>query len=203
MTRSHPVVLGLVILAICACSQDGPTLAYLNEDAVILAFGNSLTRGTGAHAGESYPAVLEALIGRKVVNAGVPGELSAAGLARIEGVLDAVEPQLLILCHGGNDMLRKRDLGLARSNIEKMVAAARQRGIPALLLGVPRPGIWLSTADFYIEVAEAIGAPIEADAIADILGDNGLKADAVHPNAAGYRQLAEKIRERLVDLGAL
>ena len=190
-------------LAVFGCSQDGPTLPRLNEDAVILAFGNSLTKGTGAKLEQSYPAMLEQLIGRTVINAGIPGELSSAGLARIGRVLDTVEPQLLILCHGGNDMLRKKDLALARRNIEQMVAAARERGVPALLLGVPRPGIWLSTADFYVELADAVGAPIEADAIADILGDNGLKADAVHPNAAGYRQLAERIRDRLKKLGAL
>ena len=190
-------------LVVGGCSQEGPTLPRLNEDAVILAFGNSLTKGTGANLEQSYPAILEQLIGRTVINAGIPGELSSAGLARTERVLDAVEPQLLILCHGGNDMLRKKDLGLARRNIEQMVAAARDRGVPALLLGVPRPGIWLSTADFYVALAAAVGAPIEADAIADILGDNGLKADAVHPNAAGYRQLAERIRDRLNELGAL
>ena len=193
----------LVLLVVGGCSKDDYRLTRLNEDAVILAFGDSLTKGTGANADESYPAVLEELIGRKVVNAGIPGELSAAGLARIGGVLDAVEPQLLILCHGGNDMLRKKDLSLARRNVEQMVTAARERGIPTLVLGVPRPGIWLTTAEFYVELAAAIGAPIEAEAIADVLGNNGLKADAVHPNAAGYRQLAERIREKLKELGAL
>ena len=193
----------LVVLAVSGCTKEDYRFTPLKQDAVILAFGDSLTKGTGANADESYPAVLEELIGRKVINAGIPGELSAAGLARITGVLDAVKPQLLILCHGGNDMLRKKDLSLARQNVEQMVVAARERGIPALLLGVPRPGIWLTTAEFYVELAEAIGAPIEAEAIADVLGNNGLKADAVHPNAAGYRQLAERIREKLKELGAL
>ncbi len=80
---------------------------------------------------------------------------------------------------------------------------ARERGISVLLLGVPKPGLWLRPAEFYVELAQALSVPIEADALAEILGDNGLKADAVHPNAAGYRDLAQRIRDKLQALGAL
>jgi len=71
------------------------------------------------------------------------------------------------------------------------------------LLGVPKPGIWLSTAEMYAEIAATTATPILADTIATILGDSGLKSDPVHPNAAGYRQLAEDVHEILTDLGAL
>ena len=199
--RHYALLLALVVLG--GCSGEDLSLPRLDADAVILAFGDSLTRGTGANAENSYPALLAELIGREVVNAGIPGELSTAGLARLGGVLDAVEPQLIILCHGGNDMLRKKGLNQARGNLEQMILMARERGISVLLLGVPKPGLWLSPAAFYVESAEALSVPIEADALADILGDNGLKADAVHPNAAGYRELAQRIRDKLQALGAL
>ncbi len=191
------------LIVLGGCSGEDLSLPPLDADAVILAFGNSLTRGTGANAENSYPALLANLIGREVVNAGIPGELSAAGLARLGGVLDAVEPKLIILCHGGNDMLRKKGLNLARDNLEQMILMARERGISVLLLGVPKPGLWLRPAEFYVELAQALSVPIEADALAEILGDNGLKADAVHPNAAGYRDLAQRIRDKLQALGAL
>lgn len=196
-------VLALVVGLLAGCGEDGPRLAPLAPDAVILAFGDSLTRGTGAPRGQGYPEALAELTGRVVHNAGVQGELSAAGAARLEAVLDRVRPQLLILCHGGNDMLRKRDLGAARGNLERMVAAARARGIETLLIGVPRPGLLLSTAPFYEEAARAAGVALEDEALADILGDNALKADPVHPNADGYRELAGRVRDKLVDLGAL
>ena len=203
MNRLNLYVLMLALIVLGGCSGEDLSLPRLDADAVILAFGDSLTRGTGTNAKNSYPALLADLIGREVVNAGIPGELSAAGLARLGGVLDAVEPQLLILCHGGNDMLRKKGLSLARGNLEHMILLARERGISVLLLGVPKPGLWLSSAKFYVELAEALSVPIEADALADILGDNGLKADAVHPNAEGYRDLAHRIRDKLQALGAL
>ncbi len=207
MIRLAPTAARLALAAclalLVACGDDGPGLPPLAADAVILAFGDSLTRGTGARPEQSYPAVLAELSGRKVVNAGIPGEVSADGLARLGEVLDRVAPQLLILCHGGNDMLRKKNLAQTRSNLEAMIAQARARGVAVLLLGVPRPGIWLSTAELYADAAGATATPLEADAIASILGDAALKADPIHPNAAGYRRLAGAVHARLVELGAL
>src|SRR5688500_62415 len=95
---------------------DSARLAKLPPDAVVLAFGDSLTFGTGAPEPASYPSQLERLIGRKVVRAGIPGEVSEAGLARLPAALDEHQPRLLILTHAGNDFLRKLDRKAAASN---------------------------------------------------------------------------------------
>ena len=98
-------VLWLALLA--GCGGNVPRLGKLVASDVIVAFGDSLTFGTGASESESYPIVLGQLIARKVVRAGVPGEVTEGGLARLQDVIDEHKPKLMIVCLGGNDMLRK------------------------------------------------------------------------------------------------
>jgi acyl-CoA thioesterase-1 len=194
-------LLALALLA--ACSGGQPKLARLAPDAVVLAFGDSLTFGQGANPGESYPARLEALIGRKVVSSGVPGETSAEGLARLPAALDEARPQLVILCEGGNDFLRKLDEAQAADNLRAMVRLAKSRGAEVVLIAVPKPGLLPSPADFYAAVAKEFGVPHEETALRKILTDNALKSDLVHPNAAGYAKLAEAIAALLKQTGAV
>lgn len=194
-------LLALALLA--ACSGGQPKLARLAPDAVVLAFGDSLTFGQGANPGESYPARLETLIGRKVVSSGVPGETSAEGLARLPAALEEAKPQLVILCEGGNDFLRKLDEAQAADNLRAMVRLAKSRGAQVVLIAVPKPGLLPSPADFYAAVAKEFGVPHEEAALRKILTDNALKSDLVHPNAAGYAKLAEAIAALLKRAGAV
>ena len=192
----------LALLLLAGCGDRQAALTPLPTDGVILAFGDSLTFGTGAPREVSYPSVLEELTGRKVIRSGVPGELTSGGLARLPAVLDTHQPALLILCHGGNDMLRRTGLEQMADNLRAMIALARDRGVQVVLVGVPKPGLFLSAAEIYGEIAAAAQIPIEAEALADILGDNGLKSDAIHPNATGYRRLAEALAALLREAGA-
>ena len=195
-------VAAALLLLLTACGAP-PTLPRLPAWAVVLAFGDSLTYGTGADSGQSYPAVLMALAGRRVINAGVPGEVSAEGLARLPGMLDEYRPQLLILVHGGNDLLRKRSEQELARNLRAMVEAARSRGIAVVLVGVPAPGLLLSVPDLYEKLAEEQRLPYDAEALRTILGDRALKSDPIHPNAEGYRQLAQRLHALLRAAGAL
>lgn len=180
-----------------ACGERVPALPRLDEQAVVLAFGDSLTHGTGAAPHESYPAVLERLIGRRVIAAGVPGETSDRGLARLPAVLDQTAPRLLILCHGGNDFLRKLPESAAAANLRAMVGLARARGIDVVLVGVPRPGLTGSPPGFYADVAREFGLPYDGKVLQAVLTDNALKSDWVHPNAAGYARIATALAELL------
>jgi len=201
LLTKRPWIVLLPLLAACGASV--PPLPKLPPDAVILAFGDSLTRGTGAKEGESYPAVLQELSGRTVVNKGIPGEVSASGRERLPLVLDEVQPQLLILCHGGNDLLQKRSEAETEANLRAMIEEAQDRGIPVVLVGVPKPGLFLGSADYYAALAEAYRLPYDGKSLAEIIGDRKLKSDTVHPNAAGYRKLAEAIHRLLREAGAL
>lgn len=193
----------LALALLSACSGGQPKLQRLSPDAVVLAFGDSLTSGTGANPSESYPARLEALIGRKVVSSGVPGETSAEGLARLPAVIEESKPQLVILCEGGNDFLRKLDEAQAAENLRAMIRLAKAHGAQVVLIAVPKPGLLPSPADFYASVAREFAVPHEESALKKILTDNALKSDLVHPNAAGYARLAGAVAALLRKSGAV
>ena len=202
-TSAHIAALTLLAIALAGCGAATPKLPKLGADAEVLAFGDSLTFGTGAQPENSYPAVLETLIGRKVWSAGVPGEMSAAGLARLPSALDYYQPKLLILCHGGNDLLRRFDEAHTAENLRGMIRLARQRGVGVVLIGVPKPGLLPSPPDFYAKIANEFGLPYEDTALKTILRDNEFKSDLAHPNAKGYSKLAEAIAALLRKSGVL
>lgn len=177
--------------------DSGPRIAPLGQDAVVLAFGDSLTYGTGASAGQAYPEVLASLLGRPVVKVGVPGEISAAGLKRLPGLLDSYSPTLVILCHGGNDFLRHLDQGETIRNLTAMVELIRERGADVILVGVPKLGFGLQIPKFYAAIAETYAIPFEEGILLELLGDNRMKSDSIHPNATGYRMMAEALYQTI------
>jgi acyl-CoA thioesterase-1 len=191
-----------LLLFASGCGQQAkvPPLA---SDSVLLAFGDSLTFGTGASEIESYPAQLEKLTGRRVAREGVPGEVSEAGLARLPAALDEHRPRLLLLCHGGNDFLQRLPKAQAAENLRAMIRLAKSRGIDVLLIGTPEPGLTVTAAAFYAEIAKEFRIPYEGDVLGRILRDSSLKSDQVHPNALGYRLMAERVYALLQKAGAL
>lgn len=196
------LLLALLALNLQGCA-DHPSLQPLPGDAVVLAVGDSLTYGSGAQENESYPAQLEQLIGRRVVSAGVPGEISAQALARLPSLLEEHSPKLLLLCIGGNDFLRRLGNRQAEDNVRAMVKLARSRGVQVLLIGTPEPGFSITPPAFYAGIAEEFDLPYEEDVIGEVLRDAALKADPIHPNARGYRVIAERIAAALKKSGAI
>ena len=199
----HSFLLSIVILIASGCGEKNSSLSPLSSSSVILAYGDSLTYGYNVKRSESYPAKLEVLTGISVINSGVSGEVSAQGLKRLPKVLDEHHPQLLILCHGGNDLLRKMDLEEMESNIRSMIQLSLDRDIPVILLGVPKPGIFLSSFDIYKKIANSMNIIFIEDLISDVLGDKSLKSDSIHPNKKGYNVMAEEIYSLLLDKGAI
>jgi acyl-CoA thioesterase-1 len=197
------VVCLFLFLFLFACTNTQHTLSRLPDDAVILAFGDSITSGVGAPPGESYPEILQGLINRKIIKSGIPGETSGEGLVRLPGELATHRPKLVLLCLGGNDLLRKMDLEKTARNVSRMVLMIRNSGAEVVIIGVPKPGLVLSTARFYKTISEDMRVPLEGSLLADILGDSKLKADAIHPNAEGYERLAEGLADFLRKTGAL
>lgn len=193
----------MTVMLLGGCGGGTPKVAKLAATDVVLAFGDSLTYGTGAKAEESYPAVLSELLGRNVVRAGIPGEQTAGGLQRLPGALDEHRPRLVIVCLGGNDMLRKGSPDAIEANLRAMLKEIRGRGMDAVLVGVPAPGLITSSPEFYEKLAKEFGIPYEGKIVTSVLYKPELKSDPIHPNADGYRRMAEAIAKLLRDAGAV
>ena len=204
LLRMYRLLPGLIFLCIplLSCESD-PRLTPLEQDAIILAFGDSLTYGTGAKQDKSYPAQLQQHIDRTVINAGIPGEISVTGLRRLPYLLKTHQPDLVILCHGANDILRKMDLENTKSNIQKMIHLIRENGSEVILLAVPEFSLFLSPPPFYNELASENNVPLLDNTLSGILLNPALKSDQIHPNADGYLKMALKIKALMEETGLL
>ena len=190
------------LFALAACDRP-PQLPRLHNGDVILAFGDSLTHGTGATRETAYPAVLSRLSGHTVVNAGVPGETTAEGLARLPGVLDETRPRIVLLCLGGNDMLRRQDGNNTEANLRRMIETIRASGAGVVLIGVPQPTLFSGPPAFYEKLADEFDLPYEGEILDEVLRTPKLKSDPIHANAEGYRLVAERLADLLEQAGAI
>jgi len=196
------LVAGLTPL-LWACSRQPIRGRPVAAGATVLALGDSLTHGTGAAPEASFPSVLAGLTGWAVVNAGVPGDTAAQALERAGPLLQSHQPALVLLCIGGNDLLRRMDEATTRSHIQRTVALAQAAGAQVLLIAVPRPTLAarftgkLSDHPMYGELSEALRVPLHRQGWAEVLGDDRLRADAIHANAEGYAAFARGLMATL------
>jgi|SRR5690606_4984734 len=200
----------IVVTALLAACTDARRYDPLPAGTVVLAFGDSVTHGTGAAAGEDYPSRLAALTGWRVVNAGVPGDTARRAKERIDAALRSAKPALAIIELGGNDFLRHRTApDVVKEDLRALVRAVREAGAIPVLVGVPEPSAFaaltgrLSDSPIYAALAAEEDVLLIDDALADVLSDESLRADPIHPNAAGYRLLAQRIAEALARAGLL
>ena len=201
LARSSLWLLVFLVLGLVACGE--PEFRTIPEEGVILAFGDSLTVGVGARGDSSYPSVLADLTGRQVINAGVSGETTQAGLPRLEKILAAESVDLLILLEGGNDILRNQNLENTKRNLAAMIQMAKRSNIDVLLIGVPEKNLFSKVAPIYDELAAEFDVVYERELLSKLLKSPSYKSDAVHLNDQGYQKMAEAIFERLRKLGAL
>ncbi len=192
----------LVVLILLTLPNISTKMNTLLPHKTILAFGDSITYGHGANLNESYPALLSSLSGHKVINAGINGETSDEGLQRLPKLLEDKSIKLMILCFGGNDILRRQSMDALKNNLKTMIHMAKIKEIDVLLVAVPNISLFgLAPLELYEEVAKEEKVPLLDGVLANILSQPSLKNDQIHPNALGYKQLAEKIYETLVENG--
>ncbi len=156
----------------------------------IVCFGDSLTYGTGAAKGRDYPSQLSTLIGRQVINLGVPGDTTAGALARIDTVLEK-EPRMVLLTLGGNDLKNRVPKQTAFNNLERIIQMIQDRGALVVIGGIDIPFYGRGFGGAYEELAVKTGSVLIPNVYTDIMGRSSLMSDPIHPNSDGYTILAE------------
>lgn len=209
LMRRRTFIAALAALASISACRKAPRQAPVARGELVLAFGDSVTYGTGAAPGEDWPARLAALTGWRIVNAGVPGDTAENAAARLAPLLAEHRPALVIVELGGNDFLRRRPAAAVKDDLRRIIQLVRQAGSRVVLIGVPelsllavvagKPG----DAPLYRELAEEENIPLIPDVFSDVLSRPELCADRIHPNAAGYRQMADGLFAELKRLGFL
>lgn len=164
---------------------------------MVLAFGDSLTNGFGVGYESSYPKYIEKKTALNVVNAGVDGEFSHAGLLRLPKLLED-KPDLVILCHGANDILCQLSKERLKKNLLAMLTLIKESGAKVLLVGIPDYyGFGYEVDEVYRLVAEEMDVLLEDEVMQDITLNDSLKNDDVHPNEKGYEKMADRFIELL------
>jgi len=170
----------------------------LDKSSVVLAFGDSLTYGFGAPKEYSYPSILERKTSLEIVNAGINGEVSSQGLARLKTILSKREFDLVILCHGGNDLIKKLPQNNLKSNLLEMIRLIQNNGAKVLFVGVANFEMFdFETNEVYDQIAQETGVVYDGITLQKVESDRSLKSDYVHPNAKGYEVMANAFYEKL------
>ena len=187
-----------VTLILFSFTKKETTTQTLTPEDTILAFGDSLTYGYNVQPAQSYPALISQWTSIEVINAGIPTETSEDGLRRLPALLEDSSIKLMILCFGGNDIIQKSSMATLKSNLKTMIQMAKKKDMDVLLIAVPNINLFgLSPLTLYEEVAEEENIPLVSGLLVEILSKPSLKSDQIHPNALGYKQMAEKIYESL------
>lgn len=201
LLRDHPRLAAaaavLVLVGILLMRSRDNTWRITNDTPqglAIVAFGDSLTAGYQVAEADSYPAQLARRIGRPIVNRGVSGNTASDGMARLEQDVLAASPRIVLLSLGANDMLRRQSIDETFVNLRRIVDRLHERGALVILIGVEGyPLIHGDYGERYRALARETGCAYMPDMLNDVLGDPRLMYDQIHPNAAGYAKIAERI----------
>ena len=182
-----------LLFSLVACGQNMPK-NYPNTNTDIIAFGDSLTYGYGAGKNESYPAYLSQMLDREIVNLGINGDTSAMGLARIKEI-ENYSPYMVLVEFSANDFFRQIPREQTEKNLRQMVEYLQKLG--AIVVLVDTGGAY--PMDTYTKIQKRLAKEYNTLFVPGILdgiyNKKSLKSDQVHPNAEGYKIVAQKVNK--------
>jgi len=185
-----------------------------DQEKIILAMGDSLMAGYNLSPGAGFPDQLNLWLTQnganvRVLNSGVSGDTTAAGLSRLDWALASVPdgmPDLLILEFGGNDMLRGIDPAVTRKNMEGILKALAEKGVPVLVMGMRAPPNMGPEFEqefnaIFPELAEKYGADLYPFYLEGVAANPDLNLnDGIHPNEEGIEIMVRNAGPMILEL---
>ena len=161
-----------------------------------VAFGDSLTAGTGAPQGADYPTVLSQKIGRPIHNREVPGETTQHALNRV-GTIAQLRPRVVLLCFGGNDGLQQLPADKTFANLSAIIDELHAAGSFVVLIGVRSASVSDRYAKLFKNLADEKNVLFVPNILKGVLGTPSLMSDYIHPNEEGYKAIAVRLEKAL------
>jgi lysophospholipase L1-like esterase len=164
---------------------------------IIICFGDSLTFGTGASKGMDYPSQLAAMLGKPVINEGIPGDTTSSALWRLKRDVLSKNPDIVLITLGGNDLKNGVSKEIVFSNLKQIVQSIQKQGAKAIIGGLSWPGMDRGFRTSYEDVAQQTGALLIPDIFTAISDNPVLMSDPIHPNDMGYRIVARRFSDAI------
>ena len=186
----------LVVFYRTVLFSPAPTNAQPSGETIVC-FGDSLTFGTGAGPDESYPSRLASLLGREVINAGVPGNTTANALKRLDRDVLALNPRVVLITLGGNDLMRDLPRADAFENLEAIVRKIHRQGALVVVGGIDVPLFDRGFDDGYEDLQDSTGCLLIPNVLKGLIGKHNLMSDRIHPNGEGYKIMARRFHKEI------
>jgi len=191
-----------------SAAEEPASAAEEDEGPLVVFLGDSLTAGYGLDENQAFPAILDRRLEAehmpaRVVNAGVSGDTTAGGLARLDWLLRQ-EPDVLVVSLGGNDGLRALDVSMTEENLRRIVERARAAGARVLLTGMMAPPNYGPDyterfKSIYPRLAEELDVPLVPFLLEGVAAVPELnQSDGIHPTADGQERVADVVMPHLL-----
>jgi len=193
MKRINSGFLAIVLsIALSGCAKQ-EIKNLVGPGSGIICFGDSITFGYGANPGEDYPTALGKMAKVSVINAGVDGDTSFSALERLEQDVLIKKPRLVIVEFCGNDFLKKIPKETTIKNLSEVIDRIQAQGIMVALVDISAGMFFREYRQAFKELAEKKQAIFIPVVLYKIITNPVMKSDFFHPNARGYKIIADRI----------
>jgi len=192
MKNNFAVIAILLIGLICGCAKQ--EIANISSPGKnIICFGDSITFGYGAQAGEDYPTQLAKMVLLPVINAGVSGDTSFEALKRLDSEVIQKNPRLVIVEFCGNDFLKKVPLEDTVKNLDEIITRIQSAGAMVALVDISAGMFFQQYRGKFKQLAREKNAIFIPSVLNRLITNPAMKSDFLHPNGRGYKIVAQRI----------